>query len=371
MSMLGEAPAPVVHINGKDCIYFGGNNYLGLANHPAVMDTAIQAIRQFGVNIAASRHTTGTTTLHVKLEAALAAFKGREEAVTFASGYLGNAILMQALRDQYVRILIDEAAHPSLSGGIPRDIRNVDLFRHCDVQHLEELLQTHTQGKTLILTDGVFALTGEIAPVDAYYRLAMKYDALILTDDAHATGILGENGRGTPEYFQLDGSKGLFQTETMSKAVGGYGGFIAGDASLVHRIRDHSPVYQASTALPPPMAAAGLAGVQWICENKQSRHLLVKNAVRLKNEIKTLGFQTYNFPTPIIPVIFSTEESGRRLAEYLLKNGIWVPFMNYPVKQAGYLLRIALSVHHTESHIDRLLTLLGGWKRKEKYAGNL
>lgn len=365
MRLLEEAPAPVVKINGKDCLYFGGNNYLGLASHPEVMDAAIQAIRQFGVNSAASRHTSGTTALHVKLETALAAFKGREDAVTFASGYLGNAIVMQALQEQYDRILMDEAAHPSISGGIPHQIRKMEAFRHCDEKHLEELLQHPGQGKALVITDGVYALTGEIAPLDAYYRLARKYNALLIVDDAHATGILGEMGRGTPEHFQLDGSEGLFQTETMSKAIGGYGGFITGNASLVDRIRRKSPVYQASTALPPPMTAAGLAGVQWIMNNPLPRRELKKMASLLKDEISTLGFHTNRYPTPIVPVIFNEEEDARHLAEFLFENGIWAPYMNYPVKHAGYLIRIALSLHHTESHIDQLLTLLSRWKMKE------
>ncbi len=362
--MLKEAPGPVVVQHGQACLYFGGNNYLGLASHPEVQDAAIQAIRQYGVNTAASRHTTGTTPLHMELESALAAFKGQEEAVTFASGYLGNAILMQVLQDRYDRILMDEAAHPSLSGGIPHHIRKVETFRHCDEKHLEELLQISEQWNTLIITDGVYALTGEIAPLDAYYRLACKYNALLLVDDAHAAGILGEEGRGTAEHFHLDGSEGLFQTETMSKAIGGYGGFLSGKTSLVDRIRKKSPVYQASTALPPPMAAAGLAGVQWIMKNPGPRKDLIKNACRLKDEISTLGFNTNHYPTPIVPVIFKKEEDARHLAEFLFKNGVWVPYMNYPVKHAGHLLRIALSLHHTTSHIDRLLTVLIRWKMK-------
>lgn len=363
--MLEEAPGPVIRLKGQDCVYFGGNNYLGLAHHPQVTEAAIHAIRQYGVNVAASRHTTGSTVLHTELEAALSAFKGKDQAVTFASGYLGNGILMQVLRRTYTRVLIDEAAHPSLFGGIPRDVDAVHPFRHGDVLDLEKLLQASAPGTSLMVTDGIYALTGEIAPLDEYHRLAVKYNAHMLVDDAHATGILGAQGRGTPEYFGLDGSLRIYQTETMSKAIGGYGGFIAGSAGLISRIREDSPVYQASTALPPPMAAAGMAGIEWIRQHPEAGHQLIHNALWIKSEIRDMGFQSNAFPTPIIPIGLANKEQAQNLSAFLLENGLWVPFMNYPVHQSGFLLRMALSLLHTGEHIDRLLTALKHWSRKE------
>ena len=172
-----------------------------------------------------SRRTTGTADIHLELEKQLATFMQKQDAVVFASGYMGNGILLEILKNRYSAVFIDELAHPSIIGSIPRGIENTQYFNHCDAFHLENLLDQHKGFNPLVITDGIFALTGEIAPLDKIYPLVEKYNAILVVDDAHSTGILGENGRGTTEHFNLDRAKNIYTTGTMSKALGGYGGF--------------------------------------------------------------------------------------------------------------------------------------------------
>ena len=203
MITLDSEPGNYIQLAGKTYSIFSGNNYLGLSGHPEIRKAAKEAIDRYGLNVAAARHTTGTTDIHLELEKELSDFKNREDSVVFASGYMGNGILLNALRDRYDTIYADEAAHPSIQDGIPRDIRPVHSYKHCDVGHLEDLMKKNKNSRPLIITDGIFPLTGEIAPLHEIHPLAEKYGAIIVTDDAHATGVLGEYGTGTPEHFQL------------------------------------------------------------------------------------------------------------------------------------------------------------------------
>lgn len=267
MIILNSGPGNYIQIKGRNYSYFGGNNYLGLASHTALKEAAIQAIQKYGINFSASRHTTGTADIHLELEKQLSIFKGKEDSVVFASGYLGNSILLEILKKRYSMVLIDSYAHPSITGGIPGNFRNIHYYRHCDADHLENLIIRHKGGRPLIITDGVFALTGEIAPLDKIYTIAIKHRAIIIVDDAHSTGILGVTGKGTPEHFNIHDNNIIYQTETMSKALGCYGGFISGSSKLTGSIREKSKTYQASTALPPPIVAAGIASLKEICKN--------------------------------------------------------------------------------------------------------
>ncbi len=236
-----------VEVSHRKYSFFAGNNYLGLAGHPDLKMAAKNAIDQYGLNFSAARHTTGTSDIHLELEKELSAFKDEEDAVVFASGYMGNGILLQVLKERYTTVFLDESSHPSIPAGIPHDVRNIHLYRHGDMQHLEDLLIKHRNHPALIITEGVFALTGEISPIDEIYALSHKYNALLIVDDAHATGVLGETGKGTPEYFNLLHAPDLFQTETLSKAFGVYGGFISSGRGIIDLIRERSATCLGST----------------------------------------------------------------------------------------------------------------------------
>jgi len=364
MNILNGGVGHTIRVNDKTLSYFAGNNYLGLANDPTLVKDAIKALEKYGVNFAASRQTTGTSDIHLALEKSLAEFKGQQEAVAFASGYMGNKILLHILRKQYDSIFADSMAHSSITDGIPCNIPQVKYYEHANPNHLEELLKASPQSRPLIITDGVFALTGGIAPVDQLYSLAQKYGAILVVDDAHATGVLGENGRGTPEHFHLDNAPGLFQSETMSKAIGSYGGFIAGNHELIDTIRKKSTFYGASTALPPPVVAAGLSSLKLIENHPELRTKLMDNTRMLRKGIEDLAFSTTSGITPIIPIYFKEKQTATHLSQFLEKNGIIAPAVDYPVKTSQFIVRITASSIHTEDQIQHLLQTLKEWREK-------
>ena len=353
-----------IQIAGRRYSFFSGNNYLGLSNHPEIKKAGKDSIDTYGLNFAAARHTTGTADIHLELEKDLSDFKKKEDAVVFASGYMGNSIMLHALKDQYTTIFTDEVAHPSILDGIPRDIKHIHFFKHCDVQHLEDLLRRNKNKRALIITDGIFALTGEISPIDEMFSLAEKYGSILVVDDAHATGVLGKNGTGTPEHFHLQDKANIFQTETMSKALGVYGGFISASKAIINRIREGSRAYLASTSLPPPIVSAASASLKLIRQEPQLRKTLTQNANDLRKGVIELGFHTTEVPTPIIPVFFSSLDKARELSEYLKENGVIVPCVHYPVKMEHYIARMTVSANHTRDQIEELLVLLKQWRSK-------
>lgn len=348
-------------INNSQYSYFAGNDYLGLANHPALVENAIQALKKYGVNFSASRQTTGTSDIHLELEKLLADFKDQQEAVVFATGYLGNRLLLYALKDSYTMIFADAMAHPSILDGIPGEIP-FRFYDHCNPSHLENLLKENPKYRPLIITDGIFALTGEIAPLDEIYSLVQKYNALLIVDDAHATGVLGKNGRGTPEHFNLDGAANLYQSETMSKALGAYGGFISTRSEIIREIRSKSSFYGASTALPPSIVAAGCTSVRLIKQHPELREKLRENALLIREGVMELGFATTEGITPIIPVFFRDKQKSKELSEFLKENHIIAPSIDYPVKIDNFIVRITVSSNHTKDQIENLLYLLKKWR---------
>ncbi|MBM3421345.1 MAG: pyridoxal phosphate-dependent aminotransferase family protein, partial [Bacteroidetes bacterium] len=315
----------------------------------------------------ASRNTTGTSDLHLELEQRLASFKGTDDAAVFASGYMGNRLLLEALRSDYTAVFADAMAHPSVTDAIPRDIQKVFRYEHCNAGHLEELLESHHDERPLVITDGIFALTGEIAPLDRIYAISVRHNATLIVDDAHSTGLLGVNGRGTPEHFGLDGEPGIYQSETMSKALGSYGGFIAGNLRLTGEIRKGSPFFAASTALPPPVVAAGIASLSIIVANQGLRVRALRNAAELRSGVKESGFDTTDTIAPVIPVFFNTPVEAAALSGFLYENGIIAPAVSYPVKTGKYIVRITVSAVHTAAHIETLTGKLRKYKNNERH----
>ena len=290
----------------------------------------------------------------------LSIFKGKEDTVVFASGYQGNSILLEILKGRYSMILADQLAHASITAAVPRDM-NILFFNHCNADHLDFLITHNRISRPLIITDGVFALTGEIAPLDKIYPVMKKHNGILVVDDAHSTGVLGKKGKGTPEHFNLPEDENIYQTETMSKALGGYGGFISGSRELTELIREKSTTYQASTALPPPVVAAGIASLKIIHENPDLHILLLEKAGRLREEIINLGFETTGDKTPIIPLVMPDQERGNKLSLFLENNGIIVPYMNYPSNREMFILRMALTANHSDAQIKKLLINLKKW----------
>jgi 7-keto-8-aminopelargonate synthetase-like enzyme len=370
MVLLNSEVGNFIISHGRRYSYFAGNNYLGLAGDARIKAAVIKAVEKYGVNFSASRHTTGTADIHLELENALASFKGKEDAVVFASGFQGNSILLEVLKGSCSTLFVDQSAHASILAAIPSDVAGVIFYDHCDADHLDELLESSGCSDPLVISDGIFPLTGEIAPLDRIYPVVTKHQGILVVDDAHATGILGDTGKGTPEHFGLCGEERIYQTETMSKALGGYGGFISGSMSLTALIRERSATYQASTALPPPIVAAGIASLRILGDNPDLRLKLLETAWFLRKEIAEMGYRTTDYRTPIIPVIFDAPEKARDLSLFLEDNGVIVPFMNYPVRKEMHQVRIAVSVTHTEEQVSQLLELLKKWKTKNENSQN-
>jgi 7-keto-8-aminopelargonate synthetase-like enzyme len=365
MNILNSSSGNYITRGNHRYSYFAGNNYLGLANHPVVLKEAIFAIEKYGINLAASRQTTGTSDIHLNLEKMLAEFKGSEDAIVFATGYLGNSLLLQVLKQNYSAVFADSMAHPSILDGIPKEIQKIEFYAHCNADHLESILKKSKHHRPLVVTDGIFALTGEIAPINEIYSLVEKYNALLIVDDAHATGILGKNGKGTPEHFDLNNAPNLYQTETMSKALGSFGGFISANKKVIQDIRSKSKFYGASTALPPPVVAAGWASVGYLQKHPELRRLLYHNIRLVKNGISELGFPLAKELTPIIPLFFNSLKMAQSFSNYLEKNNIIAPCINYPVKMDKFLVRITVSASHTEEQIQNLLQVVKKWKDQE------
>jgi 7-keto-8-aminopelargonate synthetase-like enzyme len=355
-----------IFLDYKQYSFFGGNNYLGLANHPLMKEAALESIKKYGLSFAAARQTSGTSEIHQELEKLLAEFKQKDDSVVFASGYMGNRILLSALKGRYSVVLMDEYSHPSIQDGIPADISKIEIYDHCDICHLENLLNKNKNLRPLIITDGIFSLTGEIAPLVQIYSLAEKYGAIIVIDDAHATGVLGKNGRGTPEHFNLEAATNIYQTETMSKAIGAYGGFISAGEGIINNIREESNLYLASTSLPPPVVSAASASIRIIMNQPELRTMLNSNLKKVMYSVENLNFQTYSEFTPIIPLLFNSRQNAGNLFEFLKGNGFIVPYINYPGKINKFLLRITVSALHTNEQIEDLLILLEKWRKKHK-----
>ena len=351
-----------IHIAGKRYSNFSGNDYLGLSSHPLVKKAAADAIEAFGLNTSASRQTTGTTKAHLELERELADFKEKEDAVVFASGYMGNQMLLRALGNSYDAVFVDEFAHPSILDGIPVFLRQIHAYKHCDPTNLEDLLEKHKDKKPLVVSDGIFPLTGAVAPLGDMYLLVKKYGATLVVDDAHATGVLGEKGTGTPEFFRLHREEDIYQTDTMSKAFGVYGGYISAGRRIINRVRKESTIYQASTALPPPLVAAAYASTRILRQTPGLRQTLLRNARDLRTKLLELDFQTTQGPAPIIPIFFSSPEKARSLSEYLKDHGIIVPFISYPVNMDRFIARITVTANHTADQIAEFLMYLKQWR---------
>ncbi len=362
MFILESGAGNYIAFRGRKYSYFAGNNYLGLAGHPLVKEASIRSIEQYGVNFSASRQTTGTAAIHLELERQLCEFKGKQDSAIFASGYLGNKILLQVLRNEYSAVIADASAHPSIRDGMPAGMNRLMYYDHGKTSHLEVLLRRNKRYRPLIITDGLFALTGEIAPLDQIMNLAEKYKAIVIVDDAHATGILGDHGRGTPDYFHLEGAVNLHQTETMSKALGAYGGFISGSEELIRSIRKGSTVYQASTALPPPVVSAACASLKIMRENPGMRLNLLDIAKEVRAGVSGLGFRTTTDDTPIIPVMFRSIDKARALSAFLEANRYIVPCIEYPAKTEMSLVRITVCINHIKEQTGGLLELLKIWR---------
>jgi len=354
---MDSSSSRIVNIEGSDCLMCASNNYIGLADDPRLQERAIEAIRAFGTGSGGSRLTTGNTALHEALEAELAALKGTEAALLFNTGYMANVAALTTLALAGDLILSDQLNHASLIDGARLSRAEVQVYRHVDMGDLEAKL-TAAQARyrrILIVTDGVFSMDGNIAPLPAICELAERYGADVLVDDAHATGVLGVNGAGTADHFGLHGRIAV-QMGTLSKALGAEGGYLAGSRDLIDFLLNRARPFIFSTAQSPAVIGAALEAVRIVREEPERREHLLEMARVLRERLVASGFEVLPSETPILGVVIGEAEAAVRFAKELEAAGVFAPAIRPPTVPAGTSrIRLTLTALHTAEDVERIV----------------
>jgi glycine C-acetyltransferase/8-amino-7-oxononanoate synthase len=356
LRLIESAAGPVVTVNGRPVILMASNDYLGLATHPLLKKAAKEATERYGVGAGASRLVSGTLPPHLELEAAIARFKESEAALVFGSGYLANLGLIPSLIGPGGLILADRLCHASLLDGCRLSGAALRRYRHRDLDHLVSLLAARPgRRKTLIVTDGVFSMDGDLAPLPELLDLADRYEAQVLVDDAHGTGVMGREGRGTLEHFGVE-SRLPFHMGTLSKALGTYGAYVAGPATLIRYLVNRARSFIYTTAPPPAAAAAALAALEVVRSDPARRARLWANQQRFLAGLRSLGFRLPDTQSPIIPVLIGDPEKAMTLAERLLQLGVYAPAIRPPtVPRETSRIRTTVTSEHTGDQLDQAL----------------
>jgi len=362
LNHLDSPQGPRVRMEGRgEVIILSSNNYLGLSGDPAVVAAGHAALDRFGAGTASVRFICGTFTIHRELEAALAELAGTEAALSFVSCWNANEALFATLLGPEDVIISDQLNHASIIDGIrlAKVITKCDtaVYRHADLGDLEAKLQAHRDRRTrLVMTDGVFSMEGDVAPLPELLALARRYDAVLVVDDSHATGVLGPNGRGTAEHFGVVGEVDVI-TSTLGKALGGAaGGFIAASAATCDYLTQRARPQLFSNALPCTVAGSALAAVRRLREHPALVTRLHENTRYFREQLLARGFRPLPGDTPIIPVILGETAKAIRMSEMLLDEGVFVTGFGYPVVPKGQArLRCQISAAHTREHLDRAL----------------
>jgi 8-amino-7-oxononanoate synthase len=356
---LESEQAPEITIKGKKFIMFGSNNYLGLANDPRMKKAAIDAVQKFGTGVAGSRFLNGNTVLHTELETKLAKFKGREAALIYATGYQMNLGVVSALVGKGDFAIVDKLNHASILDGCRLSHGELRRFKHNNPEDLEKVLKEigPNHGK-LVIVDGVFSMEGDIAPIPEISKVCRRHGARLMVDDAHATGVLGKHGRGTIEHFGLSHKDVDLVVGTCSKSFASVGGFVVGDADILHYIQHLSRSMIFSAALPPASVAAISKALDIIEAEPQRLKRLWDNAAYLMKRFKEMGLNTGETQTPIIPVIIGDNEKTFMLWRMLYDHGLFTnPVVSPAVPPKRAMLRVVATATHTREQLDRALDI--------------
>ena len=342
-------------VDGKKVLNFCSNNYLGLANHPNIVAAAKKSIDQMGVGPAAVRSIAGTMNLHTELEKRLAAFKGVEAAITFQSGFTANLATIPALVGKEDVIFSDRLNHASIIDGCRLSGAKITAYEHNDPISLEEQVKASIGQfrRALIVTDGVFSMDGDIAPLPAIYAVANKYDILLMVDDAHGEGVLGNGGRGIVDHFGLHGKVDI-EVGTMSKAFGVMGGVVAGRSVIIEWLRQRGRPFLFSSAVTVPDAAACLAAIDLLEDSTELVDKLWSNSGYFKAEMKTLGFNIGHSETPITPVMLGEAPLAQQFSRDLFDSGVFAMALVFPtVPQGKARIRVMISAAHSTNDLDK------------------
>ncbi len=362
LRVLDDQQAPVCHYDGREVINLASNNYLGLANHPRLIAAAIAATQAFGVGSGAVRTIAGTMRIHMELEERIARFKNVEACVVFQSGFAANAGTVSAILGKEDFILSDELNHASIIDGARLSRATIKVFRHKDLAQCEQLLQeiSGAAGHKLVITDGVFSMDGDIGPVDKLAALAEKYGAIMMVDDAHASGVLGRNGRGSVDHFGAHGRVDV-QVGTLSKAIGALGGYVCGSKDLIDYLYHRARPFLFSTSHPPGVAAACIEAFNILESEPERIERLWSNTRYFQGELKRAGFNIggVNTPateTPITPIIVGQGRAAMDFSRALFDEGVMATGIAFPTVPEGKArIRAILSSEHARPQLDQAL----------------
>jgi len=341
-------------VDGKRTLNFCSNNYLGLANHPHVTQAAREAIEKYGVGPAAVRTIAGTMEIHLELEQRMAAFKGVEDAITFQSGFNANLAAIPALVGKSDVIFSDELNHASIIDGCRLSRAHVVRYNHCDPIDLSRVLQEQRFNfpHALVITDGVFSMDGDIAPLDEIYAAIQDYDAVLMVDDAHGEGVLGRGGRGIVDHFDLHGKVDI-EVGTLSKAFGVVGGVVAGNSLVVEWLRQRGRPFLFSSAMTVPDTAACLASLDLLEQSTELVDRLWENTRYFKAEMRDMGFDTGGSVTPITPVMLGEASLAQQFSQELFENSVFAMAIGYPTVARGKArIRVMISASHAQDDLD-------------------
>lgn len=347
---------PVLVLDGREVINLSSNNYLGLANHPALGAAAKQAIDRYGCGSGASRLISGNMTLHEELERRLADFKGTEAALVFNSGFQANTGILSTLAGSNDVILSDALNHASIIDGCRLSRAQTAVYAHGDLDQLEaELRQATHARRRLIVTESIFSMDGDEAPLAGIVELAERYGAMVMVDEAHATGLFGVNGAGVVAQLGL-GDRVTVQMGTLGKALGVFGAYVAGSGALRELLINRCRSFIFTTALPPAVMAMAIAAIDLVQREPERRETLWINRRHLTNGLQALGFPTGAHASPILPLIIGDAGKCMRLSERLLERGIFAQGIRPPTVPPGTSrLRVTVMASHTREHLDRAL----------------
>ena len=357
-----------IRVSQGEVINLCANNYLGLANHPEIIKAAEEGLKNYGYGMASVRFICGTQDQHKLLEQEISRFLGTEETILYTSCFDANTGLFETLLDERDAVISDSLNHASIIDGIRLCKAKRFRYAHSDMQELENALREakHCPSR-LVATDGVFSMNGDLARLDIMAELAEQYDAVLLVDDSHATGVLGSNGRGTPDYFGVSERVDII-TSTLGKAMSGAsGGFTSGRKEIIELLRQRSRPYLFSNSLPPVMIAAARKALELVVQGDHLRTVIRENTELFRAKLDSLGFRTIPGPHPIIPIMLGEAQLATRMANRLLEEGIYVIGFSYPVVPKGEArVRVQMSAVHTR---DQLLQALQAFEKIGKELG--
>jgi glycine C-acetyltransferase len=365
LRVLDDEQGPVCHYDGREVINLASNNYLGLCNDERLREAAIAATKKYGVGSGAVRTIAGTMRIHIELEEKIAAFKGVEACVVFQSGFTANAGTVSSILGKEDFILSDELNHASIIDGARLSKAKIKVFRHKDVAHAEELLQEiqHEPGRKLVITDGVFSMDGDIGPVAGLADLCEKYGAIMMVDDAHASGVLGRNGRGSVDHFHCTQRVDV-QVGTLSKAIGSLGGYVCGSRDLIDYLYHRARPFLFSTSHPPSVAASCIAAFDILESEPERIERLWSNTHYFQEQLQSAGFDiggvtTPKSETPITPILVGDGRKTMDFSRALFDQGLMATGIAFPTVPEGKArVRCIMTSEHTRPQIDKALEIL-------------